>query len=134
LSFSKELIAPCGINCGVCIEHLKETDRCHGCLSAGNLRGRYGVKCGWKSCSEHKKAYFKYCYECPIFPCAKMKSLEKRYVEKYKLSVIDNLNYIKQNGEYEFIKRENERWKCKNCGKMLCVHRNYCLNCKTEYK
>ena len=63
-----------------------------------------------------------------------MKSLEKRYVEKYKLSVIENLNYIKQHGEDEFIKRENERWKCKNCGEVLCVHRNYCLTCKTEYK
>ena len=134
MSFAKELIAPCGINCGVCLAYLREKDKCQGCLSYGKLKGRYGVKCGLKNCSEHKRADFKYCYECPKYPCTKLNSLENRYVEKHQLSLLDNLHYIQQYGEDEFIKIENKRWKCKNCGKTLCVHRNFCLNCKTEYK
>lgn len=134
LSFSKELIALCGVNCGVCMAHLRKENKCCGCLSDHSLKSSRGIKCGIRFCSEHNKSAFTYCFECRKFPCTRLKSLEKRYVSKYNLSVIDNLNYIKQYGLNEFIIKENEKWRCRNCGEVLCVHRSFCLNCKEEYR
>lgn len=110
MRFSNELIAPCGINCGVCAVHLREKNKCPGCTSANNIKSSRCIKCGIKSCKEHKKSVFTYCFECQKFPCSRLKSLEKRYVEKYHLSVIDNLSYIKHYGLDEFIKKETEEW------------------------
>lgn len=134
MSFSNEFIAPCGINCGVCIAHLREKNKCYGCMSSDNIKSSRCIKCGIKFCNEHNKSAFIYCFECQKFPCSRLKSLEKRYVEKYHLSVIDNLTYIKQYGIDEFIKNENEKWRCRQCGEVLCVHRSFCLNCKKEYR
>ena len=33
----------------------------------------------------------------------------------------------------KFLLNEEKRWTCKTCGQGLCVHRKYCLNCKTEF-
>jgi len=33
-------------------------------------------------------------------------------------------------GLEKFVEIENQRWLCPVCGGMLCVHRNFCLNCK----
>jgi hypothetical protein len=46
--------------------------------------------------------------------------------------MIDNLAYIKDYGHEEFLKSEQDKWKCKVCGVGLSVHRDFCLNCKTE--
>lgn len=48
------------------------------------------------------------------------------------MSMIENLTTIKNYGLDEFIKKEQNKWKCKVCGAGLSVHRNFCLNCKTE--
>lgn len=134
MAFTEDLIAPCGLNCGVCIVHLREKNKCDGCMSANDIKTSRNIKCGIKFCNEHGKSVFSYCFECGKFPCSRLKSTEKRYVEKYQLSLIGNLYYIKQHGINEFIKNENEKWKCKNCGGVLSVHRNFCLNCKQQYR
>lgn len=134
MGFSQELIAPCGINCGVCLAYLREKDKCSGCITIGTKKVAHCNKCSIKLCEEHNKSEFTYCYECEKYPCPRLKRLEKRYVEKYHLSVVDNLNTINKYGISEFVKMEREKWKCKNCGKVLCVHRSYCLNCKMDYR
>jgi hypothetical protein len=133
MSFSKELIAPCGMNCGVCIAYLREKNKCQGCLTTNDLKSSRGINCGKRNCNEHKKAEFVYCFECRKFPCSKMKSIEKRYVEKYHTSLIENLLIIKNFGLDELLHRENEKWKCQHCGSVLSVHRTFCLNCNQEY-
>jgi hypothetical protein len=127
MGFTQDLIAPCGMNCGTCLSYLRKENRCPGCTARP-------LKCGRKVCSEHKKASFTYCFECPKFPCEKMNSLEKRYVERYHLSVFDNLRFIKENGIDEFIESEDRRWICKNCGEVLCVHQDFCSNCQQKYR
>lgn len=77
---------------------------------------------------------FIYCYECRKFPCLRIRKLDKRYVENYKLSLIGNSNFMKQYGAEDFLKIEDEKWECSNCGKVLSVHRSFCLNCKTKYR
>ena len=46
--------------------------------------------------------------------------------------MIENLDYIQKYGLEEFMMNEEKRWTCTECGSGLCVHRNFCLNCKTE--
>ena len=132
MGFDEKLIAPCGINCGVCLAYLREKNKCCGCLSPGTNKPSHCNKCSIKLCIEHDKAAFTYCYECHKFPCARIKSLDKRYVEKYRLGLILNSNLISKYGFEEFIKTENEKWKCKHCGEVQCVHRSSCLKCGKE--
>ena len=50
------------------------------------------------------------------------------------MSMIDNLVYIKEKGLEEFLLKEENKWECKVCGAGLSVHKDFCLNCKTELK
>ena len=134
MEFDKKIIAPCGVNCGVCIAYLREKNKCCSCMSSGMNKPAHCSKCRIKFCDEHKKSEFTHCYECRKFPCTRLKSLDKRYVEKYHLSLIKNSVCISEYGFDEYIKNENEKWKCKHCGEVLCVHRNGCLNCGKEYR
>jgi len=58
-----------------------------------------------------------------------MKQLDKRYRIKYQMSNLDNLTIIKTSGLDVFVQLENEKWKCKECGGKICVHRGFCLKC-----
>jgi len=46
------------------------------------------------------------------------------------MSMLENQEYIKENGINKFIQKENEKWKCPDCNGLICVHRGYCLKCK----
>ena len=45
------------------------------------------------------------------------------------MSMIENLDYIKQHGLEQFLDREDEKWKCIECGKVICCHNGICFNC-----
>jgi predicted RNA-binding Zn-ribbon protein involved in translation (DUF1610 family) len=47
------------------------------------------------------------------------------------MSMIENLEYIKNKGINEFIKKEVDRWKCPKCGEVVCVHSKICYICET---
>lgn len=46
--------------------------------------------------------------------------------------MIENLEYIRENGLEKFVCKEDERWACNNCGGIICVHRGFCLYCKED--
>lgn len=127
------LIAPCGMNCGICIGYLREKNACGGCFKKddenkpGNCRSCTIANCEHLSFTESG-----FCYECKIYPCARLKRLDKRYRTKYGMSMIENLDSIQKSGMEAFLGYEQERWTCKECGAVICVHRNFCLDCKTE--
>jgi hypothetical protein len=112
---NRNLIAPCGINCGVCMAHLREKNRCQGCRNISK-----GVKtrvfCKIKLCKERKG---KYC-DCDRFPCDRLKKLDKRYRKKYSMSEIENLELIRSKGVNSFLRSERKRWQSKRG--ILCVH------------
>ncbi len=66
---------------------------------------------------------------CPSFPCKRLKSLEKRYREKYGVLIYNNMRMIKEEGINVFINNEEKKWKCAACGKTLCMHKENCTNC-----
>lgn len=111
------LIAPCGMNCGICRAHLRENNPCRGCGCAEQNRPKTRVTCRLRTCGKRKG---RFCFSCADFPCGRLKHLDDRYRERYGMSEIENLEYIKENGIKKFIERENKRWVS---GKgVFCVH------------
>ncbi|MBN2019198.1 MAG: DUF3795 domain-containing protein [Sedimentisphaerales bacterium] len=127
---NSRLIASCGINCGVCLGHLRGKNRCPGCrdINKNNPVTRYG--CIIKNCSELKRHKWKFCSDkCDKYPCRRLGDLDKRYRTKYGMSVIGNLENIRRYGIRRFVRNEKARWRCRKCGGTICVHRDFCLIC-----
>ena len=114
-----KLIAPCGMNCNLCKAYLRDKDKCPGCRDMP--KGHYVRKCMIRNCKILKKQKLKFCSDkCEKFPCTRLKNLDKRYRKKYGMSMIDNLNYIKEKGIRNFIKEEKQKWTIDK--KTFCVH------------
>ena len=120
-----ELIAPCGMNCGICIGHLRDKNKCPGCRLMSETKSNYIKKCTIRNCPKEVK----FCSDkCDTYPCKRLNDLDKRYRTKYGMSMIENLENIKKNGIRKFVKNEKMRWRCK-CGNVICVHRDACIFC-----
>jgi hypothetical protein len=127
------LIAPCGINCAICIGHMRDKNKCPGCNLMDEEKSHYCRKCIIKHCEILKEKNLKFCSpECEKYPCLRLKNLDKRYRTKYGMSMLENLENIKNLGFYKFIETEQIRWKCYECGELLCVHKTFCLQCEAE--
>ncbi len=133
----EELIAPCGMNCSVCMSFLaRQVDLnkkgfkrsyCKGCLPRGENCLHMG-----DSCELLGKGLVRFCYDCHDFPCKRLKSLDKRYRTKYHLSMIENLKTIKEEGIDYFLKKEETKWLCPDCSHSICCHNGLCLNCQVD--
>ncbi len=99
----EKLIAPCGMNCAICSGYLAYTHKvksrgirmpyCAGCRPRDK-------KCAFlkKKCQLLLNGQIKYCYECQDFPCERLRHIDQRYQTFYRMSLIENLKYIKENG------------------------------------
>jgi hypothetical protein len=123
------LIAPCGMNCGICMAYLRNKNVCPGCRAPDTGKNASCVRCIIKNCETIKTNQSKFCHECAKYPCLRLKQLDKRYRTKYKMSMIENLENIKRIGLSAFIENEKGRWLCPKCGGVICVHGGYCLHC-----
>jgi len=127
--FHPNSIAPCGMNCGICLAHLREKNHCSGCLSEDMLQANHCSICKIRNCEKLKLTTSGYCYDCEEYPCKRIKHIDKRYRTKYGMSMIDNLDRIKLLGLEKYVELEKTRWACTNCGERLCVHRPQCQHC-----
>lgn len=125
----EELIAPCGMNCGICMAYLRGKNKCSGCHSDDTEKRASCSKCVIKNCEVINSNESGFCFECPNYPCKRLRQLDKRYRTKYAMSMIDNLESIKKIGLSDFVVQEKERWRCSKCGGTICVHRGYCHDC-----
>ena len=134
---NKELIAPCGMNCRTCSGYLvfkydlKSKDIKMPYCAGGRPRDK---KCAFlkKTCNLLLNKQVQYCYECPDYPCKGLSHIDKRYKTFYKMSMIENLEYIKENGIKQFLEREEGKWKCPECGDVICCHNGICFSCGLE--
>ena len=124
---SPDLIAPCGINCRVCMAYKRKNNPCFGCRVKMMVKTNYD--CKLKNCPERTTGTSGFCGECGSFPCKNLKHLDTRYRTKYQMSEIENLAYIQDNGMDAFLEQEEARWTCKTCSGLLCVHRPACPAC-----
>jgi len=133
----EDLIAPCGMNCGLCVSYLArkyDLNRqgfrktyCAGCLPRGK-------NCTFmaRHCDLLGKGLVRFCYDCPDFACRRLKALDKRYRASYHMSMIENLGYIKEHGTELFLQKEGAKWRCAECGGVICCHNGLCLDCSLE--
>ena len=123
------LIASCGMNCGICRAYLREKNKCPGCRGDDTNKPVTRVGCKIKNCEAFKKEDITFCFECKDFPCDNLKHLDNRYRTKYNMSMIENLENIKNFGIKKFLENEGVRWACPECGGTICVHNGYCYSC-----
>jgi hypothetical protein len=131
---NEELIAPCGMNCGICSGYLAarydvkskgiKMPYCTGCRPRNK-------QCAFlkKRCSLLLEGKVQYCYECDDFPCPDLIKLDTRYRTTFRMSMVENLEYIRDNGITQFLEREDEKWRCPECGAVICCHNGICFNC-----
>jgi len=132
--FKSVLIAPCGMNCGVCKWYLaylygvpKERGKVSHCAGCRPRSKNCYIKRG---CRKLSKNQLQFCYECSEMPCKHLAHLEKRYRERYGTSLIENLKILKGKGMEQFLLRQEERFKCTNCGDVVSIHGGQCYSCK----
>lgn len=124
------LIAPCGMNCSLCMAFLRDKNKCSGCRGIDTKKPITRLRCKIKNCSNFQRSDRKYCFQCDEFPCKKLKHLDNRYRTRYSMSMIDNLIAIKGHGIRAFLRDEKVRWTCSKCGNTICVHKGCCPICK----
>lgn len=123
------LIAPCGMNCGICAAYLRAKNKCPGCRWADGSKPVTRVRCKIKTCEMFRNGRTNNCFECKKFPCDNLRHVDKRYRNRYGMSMIANLQDIGEFGIREFLRNEKPRWTCVPCGGTICVHKGYCIDC-----
>lgn len=132
INLKSSFIAPCGMNCGLCLVFQRDKNHCAGCNSTGPYKPNYCLKCAIKNCEFFSSSKSKFCFDCDDYPCKRIKNLDKRYRTKYGMSMIENLNYIKEAGIRKFLEHEKLKWTCSKCENIICVHRTTCLVCGAD--
>jgi hypothetical protein len=115
------LIASCGMNCGIYKGYLREKNKCLGCNSMDEGKPESCRKCVIKNCEELNVKRLKFCSsKCKKYPCKRLRDLDKRYRDKYSMSMLKNLEFIKKNGLRNFIIQQKKKY-LKNKG-VFCIH------------
>jgi len=131
--FTAELVAPCGMNCSLCKGYIaythgipKERGKvtyCAGCYPRG--KNCY-IK---RKCSKLSKGQIQFCYQCDVMPCKNLERLDRRYRDHYGMSMVENLKMLKAKGMDVFLANQREKYRCRNCGDIVCVHDRKCYSC-----
>ncbi|MGD9143212.1 MAG: DUF3795 domain-containing protein, partial [Dehalococcoidia bacterium] len=111
---------------------LREKNKCPGCSQLDPYLKSYRRACTVRNCETIKSNRSGYCYECDGFPCKRLKQLDKRYTTKYHMSMLENLEMIKNEGIDALLAREEEKWKCPECGGVISCHNGICYTCGLE--
>jgi len=138
----KELLAPCGLYCGVCgvliatrnnnpklKERLStvynlppEEIHCRGCLS--EERFVYCRVCSIRSCTEAKG--YEGCHECDGFPCEMIEAFPLPVGKKVILRAIPTWREL---GTEAWVAAEEARYRCPACGGLLFRGAKRCRAC-----
>ena len=131
--FTPDLIAPCGMNCGICKWFLaysrgipKERGKISHCVGCLPRNKNCFIKRG---CKKLQKKEVTFCYECDEMPCENLDRVDRRYRQRYGMSMVENLKELKEKGIEEFLKVQREKYKCPECEDVVSVHDGKCYAC-----
>jgi hypothetical protein len=150
-SINKNLLAPCGLYCGVCAIHI--ADKENNSKFKEILVDVYkpfsksieDIKC--KGCmSENQEDIFGYCKMCPIRDCIKGKEIESchqcddfpcKYIDKFpvpvgKKVILRTIPQWKELGTEKWVEAEEKRYHCPECGNSLFRGAKRCNECKSS--
>jgi len=141
-----ELLAPCGLYCGVCSIYIAHRDhnqkfkkaltkvykpfirgiediKCTGCLSDKEV---FPVcrRCPIKECVEQKN--LDGCHQCDDFPC---KYIENFPIEVGKKVIMRSIPQRRELGTEKWVELEEKRYHCPECGNVLFRGAKRCNKC-----
>jgi hypothetical protein len=114
----------------VCYKHVGMVKRgkiCEGCLKGDEGKPEHCRKCAIKDCAREKK--IAHCFGCMDFPCKRIKNLEKSYVKRYRVSLVENSEAAKAEGVAAFLRQDSIAWTCAECGGAFSLHDGVCSEC-----
>ena len=145
-------LAPCGLYCGVCgvyyatrdenekflqkllqmyqsgIPQLDEVTtedlKCDGCMS--DRVSIFCRICAIKTCAKEKE--YAGCHECADFPCSHVESFPMPVGKKVIMRAIP---YWREHGTEKWVRDEESRYLCPECGHQLFRGAKRCNKCKT---
>ena len=140
---NRELLAPCGLYCGVCGILMAHSDNnakfkerlgsfygvaeddivCEGCLS--DVRFKYCRQCAIRACTEGKN--YEGCHQCGEWPC---KLVEDFPVPVGKKVIMRAIPTWRELGTEKWVEEEEKRYHCPQCGEQLFRGTKRCRNCK----
>jgi len=159
MKVNPDFASPCGLYCGVCAIHIAYRDNnlkfkerlvglykggvpgkgtlpnsenlttddihCNGCLSDNLFM--HCQQCEIRDCVKGKG--YTGCYECDEFPC--------QYIEDFSMSVgkkviLRSIPYIKEHGVEKWVRDEEARYFCPECGNKVFRGAVKCNQCKAE--
>ncbi|MFX1328412.1 MAG: DUF3795 domain-containing protein [Promethearchaeota archaeon] len=146
----KDLLAPCGLYCGVCRIYKAHKDNdlefkreilptlndygaksvddiaCTGCLSDG-AKFHFCQTCPIRDCIKNKK--IEGCYLCDDFPCSIITNWPDPLDKKVMLRSIPTWRNL---GTEKWIEAEEKRYQCPKCGKLLFHGAKKCRECNVK--
>ncbi len=145
MTINKDLLAPCGLYCGVCGILIADRDgnekfkerlctvygtrpedlHCKGCLS-DDVFGFCKV-CAIKSCVQAKG--IEGCHQCDDFPCEHIRKFPMPVGKRVMLRAIPEWREM---GTEAWVKAEEKRYHCPSCGYPLFRGAKRCRQCKEE--
>jgi len=132
---NSELLAPCGMDCSTCSFYLAfingipkkrgSISQCIGCRPRNKqcayLKGQ---------CELLPQNKIEFCYQCPRYPCDRLSRFDQRYRRTYGVSPIQNLEDIRDHGVEAFLRAQDKRFSCVNCGEKVSIHNKKCFVCE----
>ncbi len=139
ISIKEELVAPCGMNCGICSNYLAyindlNRSQCTGCRPSNKKCSYLFEKCSGINHSLEGNTGAMFCFECDQYPCKEINRMDRRYRENYKMSVKENLEYIKKSGLVEFVAEQHKEHRCSKCDGLISIHNRKCFKCEAITK
>lgn len=153
MEINQKFLSPCGLYCGVCsvyyatrdnnqkfmekllnfyqhamtdLDNLTVEDlQCEGCLS--EKTSFFCQACSIKDCTR-KKGYSG-CHECDDFPC---QFIENFPIPVGKKVVLRSIPYRKKWGTQKWVRDEEARYICPDCGNKVFRGVKRCNKCKVE--
>lgn len=143
------LVGACGLYCGACDhylsnitngKHLLERKTDIGIMVSENPCGGCKVDsvdklCKWcRECSIRKCVFgrsLNHCGECTQFPCKEIESFRNNRLI-HKREGYKNLEELLEVGIEEWLKIQEIRWSCNNCGASYSFYESECFYCKSK--
>ena len=132
----------CGIYCGACEivheerngrleEFAKRADKppdlvaCHGCKS--EVITKCCEECRIRACAMAKG--FETCIECDKCPCELFEFFKQADFYPLYVLMMNNLRTIKEGGPDAWLKGQEKRWSCPECGEASWWYQKTCEDC-----
>jgi hypothetical protein len=100
---------------------------CDGCLSGGMLAAHCQM-CNIRLCAANKQNDSR-CDDCEELPCYRITNLINMGSYLHRKEYLPNLKKIREMGVQEWVKYEEERWRCPKCGMPMSWYDAECVGC-----